>query len=187
MEPLGGRPATVVVCSILPGATEKLRKVLMAARKVADAEPTAAFFFKGAQLDLGEKMATSLDIADRCIFLPSDDSESFLSILGTADAVLLVPPGTSCYIHPQVYTLLQSGAPLVAVRDSAFDEVLTDQTSIQVLLSAESMAQGLLRALREPLFSQAIAAEGRQLAAHHTFSSFKHQVRMAYRQLSQKE
>jgi len=187
IEPFGGRPETVVVCSMLPGAMVGLRKVLMAARKVADAEPGAVFFFKGAEAGQGRKMAASLDIADRCVFLPADETESFLSILGEADAILLVPPGTSCYIHPQVYTLLQAGAPLVAVRDPAFDEVLTEQTSVRVLPSTESIAGGLLRALREPLFSRAVAAEGQQLVAGHTFSSFKHQVRMAYRQLSKKE
>jgi len=186
-EPFGGRPETVVVCSMLPDAMVGLRKVLMAARKVADAEPGTVFFFKGAEHGEGRKMAASLDIVDRCVFLSSNEPESFLSVLGMADAILLVPPGTSCYIHPQVYTLLQAGAPLVAVRDSAFDEVLTEQTSVRVLPSTESIAEGLLRALHEPLFSRAVAAEGQQLVARHTFSSFKHQVRMAYRQLSKKE
>jgi glycosyltransferase involved in cell wall biosynthesis len=154
---------------------------------VADAEPGTVFFFKGAEHGQGRKMVASLDIADRCVFLPPGEPESFLSILGAADAVLLVPSEKNCYIHPQVYTLLQAGAPLVAVRDPAFDEVLTEQTSVRALPSTESIAEGLLRALREPLFSRAVAVEGQQLVARHTFSSFKHQVRMAYRQLSKKE
>ena len=186
-ESLGSRPETVLVCSLLPGAVVRLRKVLMAVRRVADAEPGVVFFFKGAEHEAGQKMAASLDIADRCVFLPPDEPESFLSALSLADAILLIPPRRGCYIHPQVYTLLQAGAPLVAVREPAFDEVLTEKTSLRVLPSTESIAEGLLRVLREPLFSHAVAIEGQQLAACHTFSSFKHQVRMAYRQLSQKE
>ena len=186
-EPLGDRPQTAVVCSMLPNAMMGLRDVLVAARKVADAEPGTAFFFEGAEHEQGRKMAASLDIADRCVFLPPGEPESFLFVLDMADVTLLVPSGASCYIHPQVYTLLHSGAPLVAVRDPAFDEVLTEETSVCVLPGTESIAEGLLRILREPLFSRALAAEGQQLAACHTFSSFKHQVRMAYRQLSRKE
>ena len=183
-----GIPAEpLVLGSVLPGSEVGLRTMLLAARKVVDAEPGARFLFFGVDRQQGEKLAANLDISGRCSFLPFGKPKTFLGALGRADAILLLPPGQSCYIHPQVYTLLQAGVPLVAVRDSAFNEVLTEETCVRVLPSVDAMAEGILRVLGEPLFSHAIAHAGQQLAARHTFSSFKHQVRMAYHQLGQKE
>ncbi len=178
------RPGPVVVCSVLPGHTVRVRQLLMAARKVIDVVPGAVFFFKGAPQRLAEKMAANLDITDHCIFLSPDEPEPFFSALGLADAVLMVPHGESRYIHPQVYTLLQAGVPLVTLQDAAYDEVLTEKTAVRVLPNSDSIAEGLLRVIREPLFSLAIALEGQQLVAtRHTYSSFKHKVRMTYHDL----
>lgn len=187
-ESLGQRPAAVVVCSLLPGHAVDFRKLLLAARKVVDAMPEAIFFFNGERCEQAVKMAASLDIADHCHFLSPDEHESFLSALEIADAVLWVPSGESRYIDPQVYTLLHAAAPLVTIHDAAYDEVLTEKTSMRILPSSEAIAEGLLRAIKEPLFSLAVAVEGQQLvASNHTYSSFKHKVRMAYHPLSGKE
>ena len=179
------RPGPVVVCSALPGHSVGFRKLLMATRKVVDAVPGAVFFFKGAPHGQAEKMAANLDIADHCVFLSPNDPETFLSALAIADVVLMVPHGESRYIHPQVYTLLHAGAPLVTIHHAAYDEILTEKTSVHLLPNSESIAEGLLRVIQEPLFSLAVSLEGQQLvAARHTYSSFKHKVRMTYHQLA---
>jgi len=179
------RPGPVVVCSALPGHAVGFRQLLMAARKVIDVVPGAVFFFKGAPQRQAEKMAANLDITDHCVFLSPDEPESFFSALEIADAVLMVPRGESRYIHPQVYTLLHAGAPLVTLHAAAYDEVLTEKTSVRVLPNSESIAEGLLRVVQEPLFSLAVALEGQQLVAtRHTYSSFKHKIRMAYHDLA---
>jgi len=184
----GKRLGAVVVCSLLPGHAVGFRKLLMAARKVVDTLPDAVFFFKGGRQEQAAEMAASLDIADHCVFLSPDEHDAFLAALEIADALLLVPPGESRYIHPQVYTLLHAAAPLVAIHDVSCDEVLTEETALRVLPGSESIAEGLLRAIKEPLFSLAVAVEGQRLvASRHTYSSFKHKVRMAYHQLSGKE
>ncbi len=180
-------PGPVVVYRVLPGHARGFRELLLAARKVADALPEALFFFRGIPPGQAEKMAANLDIADRCTFLSPDEPELFLSALEIADAILMVPPGGSRYIHPQVHTLLQAGVPLVTIHDSAYDEVLTDKTSVRVLPNSESIAEGLLRVIKEPLFSLAVALEGQQLVTtRHTYSSFKHNVRMVYYGLPQR-
>ncbi len=174
-----------MVCSALPGHAVGFRQLLMAARKVIDVVPGAVFFFKGAPQRQAEKMAANLDITDHCVFLSPDEPESFFSALEIADAVLMVPRGESRYIHPQVYTLLHAGAPLVTIHDAVYDKVLTEKTSVRVLSNSESIAEGLLRVIQEPLFSLAVALEGQQLVAdRHTYSSFKHKVRMAYHGLA---
>ena len=188
LESFGKRPGPVVVCSLLPGPAVGFRKLLMAARKVVDALPDAVFFFRGGAREQAEGMAASLDISGHCVFLSPDEHDAFLSALEIADAVLLVPPEESRYIHPQVYTLLHAAAPLVAIHDAACDEVLSEETALRVLPGSEAIAEGLLRAIQEPLFSLAVAAGGQQLvASRHTYSSFKHKVRMAYRQLPGKK
>ncbi len=76
----------------------------------------------------------------------------------------------------------------MTIHDAAYDEVLTEETALRILPGSEAIAEGLLRAIREPLFSLAVVVGGQQLvASHHTYSSFKHKVRMAYRQLSVRE
>ena len=183
--PSGERSGRVVVCSALPGQTLGYRKLLMAARKVIEAEPDTTFFFKGITRDEAGKMMVNLDIAGHCIFLSSDDPKPFLSALEIADVVLMVPHGSSRYIHPQVYTLLHAAAPLVTVSTAVYDGVLTDKTSMHVLPNSESIAEGLLRVIHEPLLSLATALEGQQLVAdRHTYSSFKHNMRMAYHGLA---
>jgi hypothetical protein len=151
---------------------------------VIETVPDTAFFFMGDVNMAAQKMAANLDIADHCVFLSPEKPETFLYVLKIADAVLFVPQGNSRYIHSQVYTLLHASAPLVATHDSAYDEVLTEKTSVRVLPGSESIAEGVLRAIQEPLFSLAVAVEGQQLVAdRHTYSSFKHKVRMAYHKL----
>ncbi len=183
----GLRPASVVVCSVLPESTTGLRNLFVALRKVSDASPDTLFFFRGGG-EAAEKMATHLDILEKCQFILPEDTAAFLSVLDIADAVLLVPQGKSRYIHSVVYTLLHAGAPLVAVHQAAYNDVLTEKTSVQVLESSDSIAEGILRVIQEPLFSLAVAMEGQQLVAdHYTYSSFKHKVRMAYHQVFKQE
>ncbi|VGO13712.1 hypothetical protein PDESU_02269 [Pontiella desulfatans] len=183
-----GKSSSVVVCSILPGNRKELRKLLMATRKVIESIPHASFFFKGSLVEEAEKMAANLDILGRCSFLLPEETEAFLSALDIADAVLLVPQPGGRYLHQEVFTLLQAPAPLVAVQSPAYGKLLTDLNSIQVLPSSEAMAEGLLRAIQEPLFSLGIATEGQQLIAdNYSFSSFKHKVRMVYHGLLKKD
>ncbi|MCF7816387.1 MAG: glycosyltransferase [Kiritimatiellales bacterium] len=182
------RPNPVVVCSVLPGDAIGYRNLLLAARKVIDALPGTAFYFNGASCEQAEKMAANLDIAGRCIFLAPGDPNAFLAALDIADAILLVPQQDGRYIHPLVYTLLHAGAPLVTLHAAAYDEILAEKNSVRVLSSAESIADGLLRVIREPLFSLAVATEGQHLVANrYTYSSFKHKVRMAYYKLFKQE
>ena len=188
LKRFGKRPASVVVCCALPGWSSGFRDILMAARKVVDVAPDVAFFFKCTLREQARKMSANLDIADHCVFIPDDDPKTFISALDIADAILLVPQAKSRYIHPQVYTLLNAPAPLVAIHDAAYDEILTEKTAVHVLPGSEAMSEGILRTIQEPLFSLSVATEGQQLvAARHTYSSFKHQVRMTYHKLFKQE
>ena len=182
------RPGIILLCDVLPGDSLRVRNLLVAARKVIESVPDAAFCFRGMGGEQAEKMAASLDIAERCAFIADDDPETFLTVLEASGAVLFVPPAKGRYIHQELYTLLCAGRPLVVVHGSAHDAILTEDICISVLEDADAMAEGLLRVIQEPLFSLALATAGQQLIADgHACSSFKHQVRMAYHQVFKKE
>ncbi|MDF7799533.1 glycosyltransferase [Pontiellaceae bacterium B1224] len=176
--------SSIVVCSILPSTQEELRKVLMATRKVIDAIPAVSFFLKGSLVKEAEAMAINLDIQNHCIFLSNEETETFLSALDIADAAVLVPTHGNRYVHPEIFTLLHAPAPVVAVLEGAYSDLLNDQNSIEVLFSAESIAEGIIRVIQEPLFSIGLGAEGQQLIADRfSLSSFKHKIRMAYHEM----
>lgn len=182
-----GHSSFIVVCSILPGNRTELRKLLVAARKVVESIPHVAFFFKGDLVSEAAAMAANLDIQSRCLFLETNETEDFLSALDIADAALLVSQSGDRYVHPEVFTLLRSPPPLVVVQDGAYDKLLTEENSVQALPSPDSIAEGLLRVIQEPLFSIGIAAEGQQLIAdNYSLSSFKHKIRMAYHEVLNK-
>jgi len=181
---LGGSASGIVTCCILPGNRNELRKLLLAARKVIDALPGVGFFFKGLPAGETEAMARNLDIHGRCVFLDSDETEDYYLALDLADVALFVPQPGGRYIDPEVFTVLQSPSALVAVQDAAYSGTLDARNSIQVVSTAESIAEGILQVFQEPLLALAIAVEGQQqVAAHHSFSSFKHKIRMTYHDL----
>lgn len=182
--PPGPHPRYRIVCSALPDPAVGWKTLFMALRKVVESEPGTMFLFRGIQPAAAEKLADSLDIRNACRFLPPRDPAAFLEAIDSADAILMLPRRSSRFIDPHVYTLLQAPAPLVTIINPAYDEILTDKTSIRVLPDTDAIAAGLLRSLHEPLFSLAVALEGRQLVAdRHAYSSFKHKVRMAYHEL----
>jgi hypothetical protein len=181
---LGESASGIVVCCIRPGNRNELRKLLLAARKVIDALPDVGFFFRGLPVAEAESMARNLDIHGRCAFLKRDETEDYYVALDIADAALFVPRPGGRYVDPEVFTALHSPSALVAVQEAAYSGVLDGRNSIQVVSTAEAIAEGILQVFQEPLLALAIAVEGQQLIAnHHSFSSFKHKIRMTYHDL----
>ncbi len=173
-------PSTLV-CGFLPEERQELRKVLMAARKVLDSIPQVGFFFKGQLALEAQQMAANLDILKRCVFFEDKDAEEFLAALDFTNVSLFVPALGSRYVDAGIFTLLSAPAPVVAVQDGIYQHLLSDQNSILVLSSSESIAEGLIRAIQEPLFSVGLVVEGhKMLAKRYSSSSFKHKIRMAY-------
>ncbi len=177
-------PTAIVVCCVLPGNSCELNKIFMTARKVIEAMPGTAFFFTGLAEPEAESIALKLDIQDQCTFLAPNEAEVYLAALGIANAAWLVPEPGGRYIHEEVFTLLRSPAPLVCIHDSAYNELLSPKNAVQVLSDIDSLAEGILQVIMEPLFSVALATEGQQLVADHfSLSSFKHKIRMTYHTL----
>ncbi len=175
----------MAVVSVMPGNEDDVRTLLLAARKVIEKEPRAGIFFKGLKRDQAEKLAGNLDISERCRFLENDEMELFLAALSVADTALFVPQPGSRYRHPEILTLMHSSALVVCVHDGAYASLLNDRNSLQVDYTAASISAGLLRVVHEPLLTFGMVMQAQQLVAdRYTFSSFKHQVRMAYHNLA---
>lgn len=180
-----GRADFLVVIRVLLSKREELRTLLLAARKVIDAYPGAYFIFKGADAQPAQELATNLDLQARCLFLENHEMDKYLTALSMANAVLFVPQSGQRYPHPEILTLLNSPAMLVAVNRGVYPSMLSESNSVQVEYTATSISEGILRAVQEPLLAFGMISEAHQMIAdHHAFSSFKHRIRMAYHELS---
>ena len=178
----------VVFFSILSPPSMSLSKLFLATRKVLDALPNCTFFFYGTDDASTRKLLTHLDLQDACTLLPSNRIEDFLSALSQADATVFIPASSRNDLHPQIYTLLQTGIPLLAPDHPAYREVLDASVSISFLTEPDELSDTILSVLREPLFSHPIALKGQQrVTQHHTCSSFKHRIRMLYYDLFEEE
>ncbi|QBG46177.1 hypothetical protein EGM51_01695 [Verrucomicrobia bacterium S94] len=175
--------SSVVAVSVSALTTSELRMLLIAARKVMDAVPGLSFVFRGAGEE-APKMAANLDIEGRCRFLDFTETGLFLDILNAASAALWLPPPNRPYCDPAIFTLLHSPAPLVVVQEEDYGGFLTEENSFPVVRTADAIAEGLLRVIREPLFSLRLVTEAQQLIAdRYSFSTFKYNVRMIYHEL----
>ena len=172
--------ANIVTCYAL--SKKSLRNLMLTARKIIDTLPETGFFLKTTHPEQAKKLAKSLDIVDHCCFLQPNDPHALISALSIANVVLYIPPANVCYIPQSLYTALNVFAPLVVIQNKAYELLLTKKTAHFVLANSDAMAEGLLDILHEPLFSVSIATEGQELVrSKHTFSSFKHQIRMTYK------
>lgn len=183
VEGFEGGISFLVAVSVMSGNKKELKTLMLAVRKVLEKVPRAGFFFKGVDSVDAEQMLVNLDIGDRCRFLP-DNLRLFLDVLSLADAVLFVPRPQCRYPHPEIMTLMNSHALVVAVKNGAYSELLTEENSLLVNHTATSISEGLLRVVQEPLFSFVAATEAQRMVAdRYSFSSFKHRLRMVYHEL----
>jgi len=114
--------------------------------------PDARLVLAGGTDEQGREMralAASLGLSDACIFTGRVSKTEALRF--TRSATVLVSPrvhGTNTPL--KVYEQLASGKPLVATRIWSHTQVLDDAVCFLVEPEADSMAEGLLRALQEP-------------------------------------
>ncbi len=175
----------LVTCTILTRNRSEWRSVLLAARKTIENIPNTGFVFKGDLVDEAQDLAANLDIQDHCLFLSSGESDAFLEALSVSNVALFAPDLDMRYLHPELLTLLKSPALVVVVKKGSSTSLPTDRHCVRVNYTATAIAEGLLRGFQEPLLSFGIVAEAHQMIAdRHSFSSFKHKVRMAYHELA---
>jgi glycosyltransferase involved in cell wall biosynthesis len=133
-----------------------------------------------------KETAKSLDLNAHCIFAgrrPVEEMPAFM----TMASVLVSPRTKGTNTALKIYTYMQSGKPIVATRLGTHTQVLDDQCAFLVEPSADGIAEGIHRALKEPLFGAALGREARaRVASRYSLASFKHKVRTAYQELEKK-
>lgn len=184
IQEFDGDVSAVVLCRVLDDNRGRLKKLLLAVRKVLGKSPKTAFYFVGNKLSVAEEMASNLDIRDRCSFLSPRDEEKYFSVLSISDVALFVPLPEERYPHSEAISLLNSNALVVASDENAYGAIFSDETAVLVDSSVISIADGILSIFREPLLAYARVNNAHQLIVDcFSLSTFKYKVRKAYRML----
>jgi glycosyltransferase involved in cell wall biosynthesis len=80
---------------------------------------------------------------------------------------------------------MQSCKPIVATRIPGHLHLLDESCATLVVAQADTLAQGILNALREPLTSKVLGKEAlARVAEQYSLASFNHKMRQAYKQLT---
>jgi glycosyltransferase involved in cell wall biosynthesis len=137
-----------------------------------------------AEITRYRELVAKLGLEAVCLFAgerPVEEIPAFMTL-----ASVLVAPRVSggSQTVTKLYTYMQSGKPIVATRLAEQVEVLDEQCALLVLPQPDDLAEGIVRAIREPLLSDMLGKEARaRVGAHYSLSSFKHKLRNAYRDL----
>jgi glycosyltransferase involved in cell wall biosynthesis len=139
--------------------------VLRAFRYVIDAEPDAFLLVVGgtkAQVDYYSGMAVDCGIDQHCLFtgrVPKDLAKYYAD---HAD-IQLSPRISGTNTPLKIYEQLARGLPLVATNIFSHTQVLTDEVAFLVEPEPQSIAEGMLTAMRSPEESQRRARNAQQL------------------------
>lgn len=163
--------------------------LLRAMATVRKQKRNASCVLVGGEPDQMERMkdvAKSLDLGPHCVFTGKRPMEEMPAFMALA-SVLVSPRTKGANTALKIYTYMQSGKPIVATRLATHTQVLDDQCALLVEPTADGIAEGILRALKEPLFGAALGKEARaRVATSYSLASFKHKVRTAYQELEKK-
>lgn len=180
---IGQNPVVVYTGSF--DAAHGVDVLLRAAQRIAKSVDGVKVIFVGGESDQiarMEKLARSLDLAETCLFVGEQPMSRIPAYISAA-TVLVSPHLRSSYPVSKLFTYMQSGKPIVATRIPAHLDVLDESCSILVVPQAEAIADGVLRALREPLLAQGLGIEAMaRVGAKYSLSSFRHRVRSVYQQ-----
>jgi len=184
---LGADPVVVYTGNLesYQGVDLLLRAVNIARRQKPDIRCVIVGGEPG-EIERMKKVADSLDLAKACVFAgkrPMEEMSSFMTL-----ATVLASPrtkGTNTAL--KIYTYMQSGKPIVATRLATHTQVLDDSSAVLVLPQPDDFAAGIVRALKEPLLADVLGREAKaRVASQFSQSSFRHRVRTAYQDLSDK-
>jgi glycosyltransferase involved in cell wall biosynthesis len=132
---------------------------------VARQKPEVVFLIVGGSPDQVQEVkgqASRLGLDANIIFTGSLSPNIAKSYIRQAH--LLVSPRVKGSNTPlKIYEYLASGKPIVATRHPTHTQILTEREAVLVECNAESMAQGILKALNDAQLSQAIGQNARKL------------------------
>jgi glycosyltransferase involved in cell wall biosynthesis len=160
---IAGRP--VVLYTGTFEAYQGLSLLIEGAERVAWQKPEVLFLIVGGspeQVREVKDQASRLGLDANIIFTGNLSPNIAKSYIRQAD--LLVSPRVKGSNTPlKIYEYLASGKPIVATRHPTHTQILTEREAVLVECNAESMAQGILKALNDAHLSQSIGQNARKL------------------------
>jgi glycosyltransferase involved in cell wall biosynthesis len=162
-QSIEGRP--VVLYTGTFEAYQGLPLLIEGAGCVARQKPEVVFVIVGGspeQVREVKDQASSLGLDANIIFTGNLSPNIAKSYIRQAD--ILVSPRIKGSNTPlKIYEYLASGKPIVATRHPSHTQILTEREAVLVECNAESMAQGILKALNDAQLSEAIGQNARKL------------------------
>jgi glycosyltransferase involved in cell wall biosynthesis len=160
---IAGRP--VVLYTGTFEAYQGLPLLIEGAGWVARQKPEVVFVIVGGspnQVRAVKDQASRLGLDANIIFTGNLSPNIAKSYIRQAD--LLVSPRVQGSNTPlKIYEYLASGKPIIATRHPTHTQILTEREAVLVECNAESMAQGILKALDDAQLSQSIGRNARKL------------------------
>jgi glycosyltransferase involved in cell wall biosynthesis len=167
-------------------AYQGLDLLFAAARTVQRERPDVQFVLAGGKPDqVARAKAQAADLgANGIIFAGERPSETIPSFLDAA-TVLVSPRSTGTNTPLKIYQYLRSGRVIVATRLLTHTQVLSDEVAILTDPNSDAFAQGVLRAINDPVLSGRLGAAARHLAdTRYTYDAYLQRTREACAALS---
>jgi glycosyltransferase involved in cell wall biosynthesis len=142
--------------------------------------PGARCLFVGgepADIDAMREMASRLGASERCVFAGKRPPSDVPALLALSD-VVVSPRNQGVNTPFKIYTYLASGRPIVATRIPTHTQLLDDSLAFLVEPTAEAIAEGIRRALAEPVEARRRAEAGLALIARE-YSPRRHAEKVA--------
>ncbi len=131
--------------------------------------PTARYLLVGGQPDQVEhyqQLARQFSIEESVKFVGKHPVTEMPLYTALAD-ILLSPRSKGTNTPLKLYTYLRSGKPILATNIFSQTQVLTDETAMLVPPTAEGLAQGAIRLLKDPRLATDIGTRGAHFAEEH--------------------
>jgi len=174
----GDRPIVLYAGTFEP--YQGLDILLPAFARVRASRPDALLVLAGgqpAQVDRYRRLAEEEGVAEACVFTGVLEQEAVRQLVRRA-AVLTSPRTAGLNTPLKIYEQLASGIPLVATRVPAHTQVLNEEVCFLVDPEPDSLAAGILAALRGDERCRRVVAAARALYdAHYSRSAYEAKMR----------
>jgi glycosyltransferase involved in cell wall biosynthesis len=163
-------------------AYQGLDLLFNAAALVVKARPDVRFVLAGGrpeQIEQARADAGARGISTHVVFAGQRPADEIPEYLAAAD-VLMSPRSQGTNTPLKIYQYLRSGRPIVATRLLTHTQVLDDEVSILTEATAEGFADGILRALADPVRAREVGARAKRLAdTKYSYEAYLNRTRQA--------
>ena len=168
-------------------AYQGLDLLFESARVVATRLPDVRFVLAGGrpdQIEQARSVVQRIGLAGHVIFAGQRPAEEIPAYLDAAD-VLVSPRSTGTNTPLKIYQYLRSGRPIVATRLLTHTQVLSDDVAVLTEPTAEGLADGIMRTLRDREQGHVIGERARTLAeTKYSYEAYLDRTRRACAYLS---